>query len=112
MPGLPTRPCFYDIDIDPDTEEIYGLMWRNVINRWILHEMYRSQDSPTVKRLVHPIICWKKDIVLSWQHIIEYRDVFVCNWIALLIPALDFLKNLASFVFALNITKAHDLILK
>lgn len=25
MPGLPTRPCFYDIDIDPDTEEILGL---------------------------------------------------------------------------------------
>lgn len=25
MPGLPTRPCFYDIDIDPDTEEITGL---------------------------------------------------------------------------------------
>lgn len=26
MPGLPTRPCFFDIDIDPDTEEIIGLM--------------------------------------------------------------------------------------
>ncbi|XP_074645002.1 C-1-tetrahydrofolate synthase, cytoplasmic-like [Tubulanus polymorphus] len=26
MPGLPTRPCFYDIDINPDTEEIVGLM--------------------------------------------------------------------------------------
>ena len=25
MPGLPTRPCFYDIDIDPTTEEISGL---------------------------------------------------------------------------------------
>ncbi|CAI8001045.1 C-1-tetrahydrofolate synthase, cytoplasmic, partial [Geodia barretti] len=25
MPGLPTRPCFYDIDIDPETEEITGL---------------------------------------------------------------------------------------
>ena len=25
MPGLPTRPCFFDIDIDPDTEEISGL---------------------------------------------------------------------------------------
>ena len=25
MPGLPTRPCFYDIDIDPETEEISGL---------------------------------------------------------------------------------------
>ncbi|CAF0790869.1 unnamed protein product [Brachionus calyciflorus] len=25
MPGLPTRPCFYDIDIDPITEEIFGL---------------------------------------------------------------------------------------
>ena len=25
MPGLPTRPCFYDIDIDPKTEEITGL---------------------------------------------------------------------------------------
>ena len=26
MPGLPTRPCFYDIDIDMDTEEVLGLM--------------------------------------------------------------------------------------
>ena len=25
MPGLSTRPCFYDIDIDEDTEEISGL---------------------------------------------------------------------------------------
>lgn len=25
MPGLPTRPCFYDIDLDPETEEITGL---------------------------------------------------------------------------------------
>ena len=25
MPGLSTRPCFYDIDIDPDTEQISGL---------------------------------------------------------------------------------------
>lgn len=27
MPGLPTRPCFYDIDLDPVTEEITGLFW-------------------------------------------------------------------------------------
>ena len=25
MPGLPTRPCFYDIDIDTTTGEIQGL---------------------------------------------------------------------------------------
>jgi formyltetrahydrofolate synthetase len=25
MPGLPTRPCFYDIDIDPETGRIVGL---------------------------------------------------------------------------------------
>lgn len=25
MPGLTTRPCFYDIDIDPETEQISGL---------------------------------------------------------------------------------------
>ncbi|KAM6139642.1 monofunctional C1-tetrahydrofolate synthase, mitochondrial [Phoenicopterus ruber ruber] len=25
MPGLPTRPCFYDIDLDPATEEVKGL---------------------------------------------------------------------------------------
>lgn len=25
MPGLSTRPCFYDIDIDAETEEIFGL---------------------------------------------------------------------------------------
>ncbi len=25
MPGLSTRPCIYDIDIDPDTEQISGL---------------------------------------------------------------------------------------
>jgi len=26
MPGLPTRPCFFDIDLDPDTEQVIGLM--------------------------------------------------------------------------------------
>ena len=25
MPGLPTRPCFFDIDIDPSTLQIEGL---------------------------------------------------------------------------------------
>ncbi|KAJ1500951.1 hypothetical protein HMI54_007668 [Coelomomyces lativittatus] len=25
MPGLPTRPCFYDIDIDLETEKVIGL---------------------------------------------------------------------------------------
>ncbi|XP_013411639.1 C-1-tetrahydrofolate synthase, cytoplasmic-like [Lingula anatina] len=25
MPGLPTRPCFYEIDVDPVTEEVLGL---------------------------------------------------------------------------------------
>jgi len=25
MPGLPTRPCFFDIDIDPKTLKIAGL---------------------------------------------------------------------------------------
>lgn len=25
MPGLPTRPCFFDMDIDPLSEEITGL---------------------------------------------------------------------------------------
>lgn len=27
MPGLPTRSCFYDIDLDPVTEEVKGLFW-------------------------------------------------------------------------------------
>ena len=35
MPGLPTRPCFYDIDLDPVTEEITGLFWaRSNLNRY------------------------------------------------------------------------------
>ena len=25
LPGLPTRPCIYDIDINPDTEQVNGL---------------------------------------------------------------------------------------
>uniref|UniRef100_G3TKZ3 C-1-tetrahydrofolate synthase, cytoplasmic n=1 Tax=Loxodonta africana TaxID=9785 RepID=G3TKZ3_LOXAF len=25
MPGLPTRPCFYDIDLDPETKQVNGL---------------------------------------------------------------------------------------
>lgn len=25
LPGLPTRPAYYEIDIDPETEKIVGL---------------------------------------------------------------------------------------
>ncbi len=25
MPGLPTRPCFYDVDLDPITGQVHGL---------------------------------------------------------------------------------------
>jgi formyltetrahydrofolate synthetase len=25
MPGLPTRPCFYDIELDPSTKQVIGL---------------------------------------------------------------------------------------
>jgi formyltetrahydrofolate synthetase len=25
MPGLPTRPAYYDIDVDPDTGRVLGL---------------------------------------------------------------------------------------
>lgn len=25
MPGLPTRPCFYDVDIDNETGKVMGL---------------------------------------------------------------------------------------
>lgn len=28
MPGLPTRPCFYDIDLDPVSGEVNGLFWK------------------------------------------------------------------------------------
>lgn len=27
MPGLPTRPCFYDIDLDTTTGKVIGLSW-------------------------------------------------------------------------------------
>ena len=27
MPGLPTRPCFFDIDLDTTTGQVLGLMW-------------------------------------------------------------------------------------
>lgn len=27
MPGLPTRPCFYDIDLDTATGKVIGLSW-------------------------------------------------------------------------------------
>ncbi|KAK0149047.1 Monofunctional C1-tetrahydrofolate synthase, mitochondrial [Merluccius polli] len=32
MPGLPTRPCFYDIDLDPVTEEspLLSMLWPEV----------------------------------------------------------------------------------
>lgn len=35
MPGLPTRPCFYDIDLDPETEQVDGLFWEELTWRWV-----------------------------------------------------------------------------
>lgn len=32
MPGLPTRPCFYDIDLDTETGCVKGLSWNPCTN--------------------------------------------------------------------------------
>lgn len=38
MPGLPTRPCFYDIDLDPVTEQVKGLFWEARSKfRWVIY---------------------------------------------------------------------------
>lgn len=33
MPGLPTRPCFYDIDLDPVSGEVNGLFWKEWLSK-------------------------------------------------------------------------------
>ena len=38
MPRLPTRPCFFDIDIDPNTERISRLFW--VFWKWWMHGQF------------------------------------------------------------------------
>jgi hypothetical protein len=39
MPGLPTRPCFYDIDLDTATGKVIGLSWcqLNLMFHVLLH---------------------------------------------------------------------------
>jgi len=50
MPGLPTRPCFYDIDLDLDTGYVVGLMWKlesiDYVGGWL-----RKQINPHFHRL-------------------------------------------------------------
>lgn len=47
MPGLPTRPCFYDIDLDPVTEEITGLFWAcsPTLFSWVSSHLYHINAS-------------------------------------------------------------------
>lgn len=47
MPGLPTRPCFYDIDLDPVTEEITGLFWAcsPTLFSWVSSHLYHINYS-------------------------------------------------------------------
>jgi len=35
MPGLPTRPCFYDIDLNLESEQVEGLFWS--VHTWATH---------------------------------------------------------------------------
>ena len=30
MPGLPTRPCIYDIDLNLETGDVEGLFWKSL----------------------------------------------------------------------------------
>lgn len=42
IPGLPTRPCFYDIDLDPETEQVNGLFWSRVLHFTVVRKVVRT----------------------------------------------------------------------
>ena len=40
MPGLPTRPAYYEIDIDLETGEVLGLSWIDLLLDWFKREYW------------------------------------------------------------------------
>lgn len=68
MPGLPTRPCYYDIDLIPETGEIIGLMWALRVAptfSFRLRFLLRSSASILVASLLFSFVLL---IWTSWNH--------------------------------------------
>lgn len=51
IPGLPTRPCFYDIDLDPETEQVNGLFWSGALH------LKGGDNEPTRQLFRHRFDC-------------------------------------------------------
>lgn len=90
MPGLPTRPCFYDIDLDTATGKVIGLSWGST-------------------NMSHKATFFKVCLKMSkWHYILLplfFFFVNVLNKIFLkIIPKLMLLKHWLKFFFLKRVT--------
>jgi len=65
MPGLPTRPCFYDIDLNLESEQVEGLFWpeaglvsTTLTSTWESEQVEGLFYQSILELLITEIICW------------------------------------------------------
>jgi len=75
MPGLPTRPCFYDIDLNLDTEQVEGLFWRRT---WLPDMSPCNFLNVGFRHKGHMLMTiYSSNVTFLWFHR-TYR--FLSNW--------------------------------
>ena len=115
MPGLPTRPCFYDIDLNLELEQVEGLFWPEA--GLVSTTLTSTWESEQVEGLFRSVHTWATH---HWNHLLTnfilLQQFVICNslfpclhsrsWIDLCYAVYDnFLSNV--FCYLWEILTSH-----
>ena len=97
MPGLPTRPAFYDIDIDPETQVIEGLFWSGDAVFWMRNEISRQTYLAQFYIQFYAQTCYEKENLLYFGNFLFIY--FLVKFISLI---MSWISNTFEYISSKN----------